>query len=68
MFIKFNAPPRHVFRSKIVPELAKEMCKTTSFERKDKLQRFKYEGVSAAIGNFRKNEENNSNVPIDFFE
>ena len=70
IIIAFNAPPLHIMKQKIIPEVVQEWRKDGKQLRRklEKGQKSKLTFVtSAAIGNYRKRDEANSHVPTSFF-
>ena len=74
LIIAFNAPPLHILKKKIIPQIRDEFMKEMTFVRKmdnarlsRQYSKLKFADLSATLGQLRKNQENQSHVPVDFF-
>ena len=72
LIIAFNAPPLHILKKKIITEIRDEFMKEMTFVRKMDNARLsrqysKLKFADLSLGQLRKNQENQSHVPVDFF-
>ena len=74
IFLRYNLPPLHILKKKIIPEIVNFLAgeKGKEFIRRgdgfDRQKRkFTYHATSASLGNFRKNEETVSHLPVSMF-
>ena len=72
LFLTFNLPPLHILISKFIPKIVelkmednKEYYRKLDYSRQNML---KYKKLSASIGNFRKDQEDRSHIPLSFME
>ena len=63
IFLKFNLPPLHIMKKKIIPEVAPNLIWNET-----KARPLKFDELSASNGNFRKSEEDNCHLPISNFQ
>ena len=70
IFLKFNLPPLHIMKQKVIPEVARDLVLNEKkvFQTKSIPGKLKFDELSASVGNFRKNEENNSHLPTSIFK
>ena len=70
IFLKFNLPPLHIMKQKLIPEVAKDLVLNEKkvFQTKTLPGELKFAELSASVGNFRKNEEKNSHLPTSIFK
>ena len=56
IFLKFNLPPLHIMKQKLIPEVAKDLVLNEKkvFQTKTLLKDVKFAELSASVGNFRK--------------
>ena len=72
--MRVNLPPLHILTQKMIPDIVKFLVENESkeyYRRGDEIpqlmRNYLYKDQSASIGNFRKNAEHNSTMPIDMF-
>ena len=68
IFLKFNLPPLHIMKQKIILEVAKNLIFNEKKVFQTKAKSLKFDELSASIGNFRKSEEESSHLPISIFQ
>ena len=74
IFLRYNLPPLHILKKKIIPEIVNFLAgeKGKEFIRRgdgfdQQKRKFTYQATSASLGNFRKNEETVSHLPVSMF-
>ena len=72
LFLRFNLPPLHHLTTTFIPALVKiKLEENTKYYRKldhSRLDKLKFQTLSATIGNFRKREEERSHLPLSYTE
>ena len=72
--LRYNLPPLHVLHKKFIPEIVDCLVEEKGREfirrgdgEKRQIRKFTFESTSASLGNFRKNEEKQSHLPLTMF-
>ena len=68
LYLRFNMPPLHMIQKTLIPKVVAEIVdneKKAFFSKTP--SRLKFSSLSSSIGNFRKDEEDRSHLPVSMF-
>ena len=69
-YLNFNMPPLHIMKIKLIKKIAEHLVEKEKKEYTRKTfqtSKFKFQNVSATVGNFRNAEEEKCHIPLSVF-